>query len=295
MAALLAVGAGALLAPLPLACTGQSSFVIPPVDAGPVSTRYEAPCAAWATAVCAREQQCPWYSDYQWDSPAQCLERSTLICEVVASDPNVVFDEQQMLACQYPTDCTVLVRDLPIDCLPPGRSPDGATCVFHEACQSGECLEVEGQSGPCGTCQSARSSCAAGCPTGDVCGGVAADGGMLCVPVNALGAPCRVPGDCEFYCSFQAADSGDGFGVCVGLATQGEACGDGVPPGDPTGRPGPPCAGTNLTCDDTNHCTAIPPAPDGEVCDDSQGLGCLPPAQCFGQRCLYPSLAYCPK
>lgn len=304
MAAWLAVGvaAGGLFLSLSMACSGQSSFVIPPVDAGLISTQHEGPCAAWAAAACAREEQCPWYSDYQWESPAECLARSTLVCEVVASDPNVVFDEQKMLACTYSTDCTVLVRDLPIDCLPPGRSRNGATCVFHEACQSGLCIEEDFQPSPCGTCLAARASCGPGCPPGEVCAGVATDGGALCLAVKPLGAPCRIPADCEFYCSF-ATDAGSGgagtgaagTGACVALATLGEDCGDGVLPGDPTGRAGPPCAGTNLTCDETNHCTAVLPAPDGEVCDYGQGLGCLPPAQCVGNRCLYPSLAYCPK
>ena len=236
----------------------------------------------------------------------------------MASDPHVVFDVERMMACQYPTDCSVHVRNLPLDCLPPGRSPPGARCVFHEACASGEC---DGLVGSCGTCAAPSAAC--DCAPNQVCTGFDADGAARCETLAPIGAACTIPGSCVSYCSFAAGVPG----TCVALAALGEPCGDGV--GASPGRAGPPCASSSQYCDATLHCSpivgasygaecgvvpgdggalmecsgygtcdptsfvCISPAPDGEVCDETQGLGCLPPADCISNRCLYPSLSNC--
>jgi hypothetical protein len=291
-----------------LACTGQTSFYLPAVDAGAVDTNAALACSAWARAVCAREGLCRGTDPVEWTSAEQCVGRSTLLCEVVATDPSVDFDAQALTNCAYSMDCTVAVRDLPIDCLPPGRTPPGVPCVFHEACT-------------CGTCAAAPPPC--GCPGSQLCVGVAFDGGALCADAAAVGSGCLFPAQCtQSYCDLSAA----GHGTCVPFAAQGEACGDG--PGSPVGRQGIPCAGVDAYCDSTLKCsliegvgymepcgappdggpflacagygtcdpsssTCIEPSPDGEVCDESQGLGCMPPAECIDDRCLYPSLSYC--
>ena len=248
----------------------------------------------------------------------QCLARSTLICEVVATDPDVVFDAERISTCRYSTDCSTFARDLPVDCLAPGRSPPGAACVFHEACASSLCFTT---SGICGICAALPLPC--GCSSSQVCAGRGPDGGAICDDASATGGTCMAQIECtDSYCSLGS----DGRGTCIPFAGLGEVCGDGE--GAAPGREGTPCAGANTYCDTTLHCspiegvdytdlcgtpadggpylecagygtcdpssnTCIEPAPDGDVCDETQGLGCLPPAECIADRCLFPSVAYC--
>jgi hypothetical protein len=307
-----------------MGCTGQSSFDLPAIDAGRVDTQDKGPCSAWAAAVCAREMSClgdpeaiQWTDLSEFDLP-QCVARTTLICEVVATDPNVSFDAQKLSQCTYPSDCTVPERDLPVDCLSPGRSPPGATCVFHEACTTGVC---DTTSSICGTCAAPRVPCA--CAAGQVCAGIGLDGGPVCDPVSEVGGSCTTTIECEH--SYCLIDTPDGKGTCVVLVALGGLCGDGE--GASPGREGTPCAGDDAYCDLTLHCspiegvpsgvcgapddggpliecsgfgacdpttgTCLQPAPDGQICDETQGLGCMAPAQCIANRCLYPSLAYC--
>lgn len=316
----LAAAAGACAV---LACTGESSFYLPAVDAGHVDTQYAAPCGAWATAVCTREMNCPGDPDaLEWTDltrfdMSECTARSTLTCEVVAGDPNVSFDAETIGACTYPADCTVTVRDLPIDCLSPGRAPPGAACVFHESCSSGFCQTT---SSICGRCLPPQVPCP--CAAGQVCAGEGLDGGVICDTVSQLGGPCTSPVECpDAYC----APDEDGGRRCVALVGLGGRCGDGE--GAAPGREGIPCAGTDTYCDSSLHCspiegvfqgqcgasadggallectefgacdpttdTCLQAAPDGQVCDTTQGLGCMEPAECIANRCLYPSLAYC--
>jgi hypothetical protein len=306
-----------------LACTGESSFYLPAIDAGPVDTQYAAPCGAWATAVCTREKNCPgdpdalqWTDLTQFDMP-QCTARSTLICEVVATDPNVSFDAEKIGTCTYSADCTVFARDLPVDCLPPGRAPPGSACVFHESCTSGIC-DTSGSL--CGTCSPLPTPCP--CDAGQVCAGIGLDGGAICDTVSQVGGRCTSQVECpDAYCAL-GPDAGD---RCVALVGLGGRCGDGEGAGP--GREGTPCAGTDTYCDYSLHCspiegvpagqcgapadggallecsgfgqcdpttlTCLQPAPDGRLCDETQGLGCMLPAECIADRCLYPTLAYC--
>jgi len=309
-------GAGALalaaaLCPALLAagCDGESSFAIPFVDAGAPGDRNAAVCAAWAEGLCAHENACSFL--LTWTDPAQCVQRETLRCELIASDRDVAFDPTRVTACSEPDagDCSVPYGSL---CLDQGRGKVGAPCVWDDGCESGACDygfdPVTGDPAACGTCQ--LEPCGGACPSGQECI-LSDDAGAICGTVAGPGDPCTRPDNCTgfYYC---AAD-----GTCAPDAELGDPCGEGSPP----------CAGGNLYCDGTQHCSVImaapygaacgivgsdtyvcagsgtcdptsgeclPPAPDGDVCDDSQGLGCLPPARCILNHCVFPSFALCP-
>jgi hypothetical protein len=47
------------------------------------------------------------------------------------------------------------------------------------------------------------------------------------------------------------------------------------------------------TCNPLGTSVCIPPAADGELCDDRQGLSCLPPARCTANHCIFPTVAWC--
>ncbi len=287
-------------------CDGESSFSIPPADAGAPASRYQAACAAWARGFCAFQEACPAY--YILWSDGQCIPRRTLQCEVVASDPNVAFDPAAAAGCAEPEAgaCGAIGGSL---CVGPGRAPVGTPCLVGDACQTGNCeytYDVYGVGSACGTC--APPPCGGACPRGEVCG-FAGDGGVACLRVASVGEPCSMPFDCEtFYCA--------PTGRCGQLAQLGETCGEGAT--------GPPCASPDTFCDSTKHCrkyllagygqpcastatdqyvctglgtcdenVCIPPSGDGAFCDDAQGLGCLFPARCISHRCMFPSLAAC--
>jgi hypothetical protein len=297
-ALVLGIGVGALAG-----CDGETSFVIASVEAGTPDARYEAACAAWAQSLCALD------CTPVWTDRAQCVARETLQCELIASDPDVPFDPVKVAACPEPATCDGNVGSF---CLPPGRAAEGAPCLWGEGCRSGFCAHgidpTTGQLTDCGACQ--RPPCGGSCSSGQRCE-VAADGGSACKTLAPEGQPCTLPIDCaSFYCA--------PAGLCAPAATFGKACGDGVA--------APPCAG-DLYCDGTQHCQryytagygapcgvvkaktfvcsgfgtcdstdglCLPPASDGDVCDDSQQLGCIAPARCVGHRCLLPSCAVLP-
>jgi hypothetical protein len=296
------------LAPAGAGCDGETSFVIPPADAGAPGARYAGACAAWARGFCALQAACPAY--YVLWNEGQCVPRLTLECEIVASDPHVPFDPGLVASCPEPDagSCAVPGGDL---CLPPGRAPLGAPCLAGAACETGRCeyaYDTSGQPSLCGTC--APLPCGGSCPGGQLCS-LASDGGASCVRVAAEGESCSVAADCAtFYCA--------STGTCGPQALPAERCGDGAT--------GPPCAGPDTFCDASGRCrrylpagygercapsggdayrctgfgtcdyasdACIPPAADGQFCDDTQGLNCLVPARCIAHRCLFPSLARC--
>jgi hypothetical protein len=287
---------------------GQWSFSIAPGDAGAPDARYEAACSAWANAYCAFQASCP--DDFIAWNPGQCAQRMTLACEILAADPDVAFDPQGTASCPEPEAgaCNELAGGL---CLGPGRAPRGAPCLFSAACESGDCQFVydpEGNRSACGAC--VPLPCGGSCPAGQLCD-VQVDGGSACVAVASLGQACTSGSDCaSFYCT--------PAGTCGAAALAGQACSNdptGAPCADPndfcdatgTCRPfdargyGEPCApdGLNLyectglgTCDLVDN-VCIPPAGDGEFCDDSQGLNCVIPALCISNVCTFPSAASC--
>jgi hypothetical protein len=320
--AALVIGAAALEF---AACTGEASFTLPAVDAGVPSTRYEAVCTAWARRACAPGEACPRTFIAGWENDDQCVARETLACELQADDPEVPFDPATVDACTFAAGCPggAVVHDAPYSstlCLPPGKAPMGAPCVWNSACESGACLypyASDGSIAACGTCQSPlRCSCA----SNQEC--VFYPDHATCVTLPDAGEKCGAP---LYACNdSQCVTSGDGeHGTCQAL------------PGASLGMPctadltGPQCVSTasSVYCDVTGHCQAYvaarygepcvvgnggegnvcvgggwcdsdstrvcqPPAPDGEPCEDDV-LPCLPPARCLQGACVFPSLATC--
>ena len=265
----------------------------------------------WAQAYCARADAC-----VARRSPGSTRRNAppredVLRCELLSTDPDVAFDATEVATCPEPDagDCSAPFGSL---CLGPGRAPIGANCFSSEACQSDDCeYSIDPSTGEfslCGTC--VEAPCNGGCPSAQRCNAVA-DGGPSCVPIGGPGDPCSSALDCEdqYYCGPSA--------TCAPVAQMGEACSNAAA--------GPPCD-VNAYCDATQHCHAylsasygadcglvgndtylcigsgtcdptdgqcLPPASDGDVCDDSQGLGCLPPARCTLNRCVFPSFAVC--
>jgi hypothetical protein len=203
-------------------------------------------------------------------------------------------------------------------CLPPGSTPLGASCVWPAACATGDCSPpvtsgFQSHASVCGRCTE-RVSCAPPCAADQQC--LSGDGGTRCVHVPVAGE------ECDHFCHNALCSIGPNAtrGICVPLASLGEACG--VGPDDPR------CAGADSYCDATGHCQSstlavygapcgyldggayaqctgygrcdslesgmcVPPAPDGALCDPEQGLICLTPAACISHHCLYPSIRYC--
>jgi hypothetical protein len=307
-------------------CTGEASFELPSVDAGAPSARYESVCAAWAKRECAYEDTCTVSLLSRWEDDDQCVERNTLSCELQAGDPDVSFDPSLVGSCTFPPDCSgaIGVSSAPYSptlCLPPGKAPRDAPCVWDSACQSGECQYTygfDGEEATCGTCQP-PASC--GCTLGQVCV-EGFDGGLSCVTPPDAGEACGKP---NFLCNgsvcVPTGSGQDGTCEVVPEAGIGMPCSKDVT--------GPECASaTSLVyCDATDHCRASaaadygdactlstggegnvcvgagwcdadntgicqPPVPDGEPCD-GQALPCLPPARCFEGECVFPSLSTC--
>jgi hypothetical protein len=272
-------------------CTGESSFALPLWDAGAPDSRYEGPCSAWAKTECAYEDGCPSSIGGRWADDAQCLQRETLQCELEAADPDVRFDPVAVATCVYPTDCTSPTPGL---CLPAGRAGDRAACQWNEACAGGLCLFsfVYDAATVCGACF-APPSCSVPCDAGAACErGV--DGGDRCVmlppamPVASLGQscgsdagdpPCFDP-DVELFC--------DDTEHCRAYqpASYGQQCGQ-------------TDSGATYLCEAYGSCASIgtliceAPAADGALCDDQQGLSCLPPARCQMNHCAFPNLSWC--
>ena len=302
------------------ACTGEKTFVLPSVDAGAPSGRYDAVCAAWARRECAYTHACDPGIIAGWDVDDQCIARETLSCELEANNPDVPFDPALVAACTFPSDCSVptgtTAANSPYLCLAPGKAPAGAPCVSRNACQSGLCLTNDGSRLACGTC---HPPIHCGCARNQQCMVTGDD--AKCFDVPDAGEACGPP---LFACNgSECVDPGNDGGICqtlpeVGL---GASC-TAEPPGPQCFSPG---AGL-LYCDHTDHCSAYrsagygqpcttargaegtlcggagwcdsasgvcqPPAADGAPCDPL-ALPCLPPAMCLGGHCVFPTLATC--
>ena len=258
-------------------------------DAGAPDSRYEGVCTAWAKTDCAYRDRCPSRISIRWETDAQCLARETLQCELEGADPDVNFDPMAVAGCAYPADCQSPVPGLRV-CLSPGKAADRAPCQWNEACASGICLLPAPDEPPgCGVCFTPRP-CTITCDGGETCE-IDVDGGERCVTLPT-----------------------------VASASLGEACG--------ADAGGPVCFDPNVEvyCDETQHCRAfqpasygqscaetdagaafwcegfgtcalldtflcVAPAADGALCDDRQGLSCLPPARCQANHCTFPNLS----
>lgn len=306
-------------------CTGEESFVLPAVDAGVPSRRYETVCAAWARRACAPGDACPVTFLEGWEDDAQCVARQTLVCELQAADPEVRFDPAAVDTCTFDADCpggAALLEqpESPSLCLPPGRAPLGAPCVWNNGCESGACLypvTPDGVPAPCGTCQ-APLQCS--CGSNQEC--VVYPDHVMCLTLPDPGDKCGPPWYACNNSQCIVSEEGEN-GVCKQLpaASLGMPC--------TSDLTGPQCVSTasSVFCDLTGHCRAYvaagygqpclvgnggegnacvgagwcdmqttgtcqPPAPDGEPCED-EVLPCLPPARCLQGSCIFPSLATC--
>jgi hypothetical protein len=308
------------------ACNGDWSFNLPVLEGSP-ATQYSSACAAWARSFCQYQYLCdlPYFS---WESVDQCAARQTLSCELIAADPNVVFDEERISHCTFPDDCTT---PMPV-CWGVGRAPGGSPCLWPEECQSGICGDSDPaeSSQVCGVCGAEPGQpCASPSDCfSDSC--VASPGGgQVCAPYARLGEPCG-PGlpscfqpDLELTCSSYVGEGG----LCLEFRSFGQPCDSSVLcPSGPcpasaearcpaAGKSGDPCGYGVSLCGDGLSCTTLGDAQAG-VCteldggltpllsaygaacsmneDNCQGFGscvaaCSPPAQDGGFCCLPPA------
>ena len=297
-------------------CTGESAFALPTWDAGLPSSEYASVCASWAAQVCAYQANCVAQLTFQWTDLAQCEARTQIDCELRAADPAVVFDPTAVANCRYPTDCSAPIPGL---CLRPGRTALGGTCQWDEACASGVCGVQDVST--CGTCVEGIA-CSLSCPADQTCA-PDADGGSSCIVPPSVGEACA---SAFYICGAGAIcqlNGNGGSGVCIPTALEGEACSE--------TSDGPVCFDPrqSLFCDGSQHCrvvlpasygqpcgpeddggevyacvgwasceyadtpVCVPPAGDGALCDAQQGLVCLPPARCLGNKCVFPSESLC--
>ena len=251
-------------------------------------------------------------------------QRETLACELEANDPDVAFDPSVVDTCTFPADCSTALGTgsagtSPPLCLPPGKAPNGAPCVWSQACQSGNCTytyDLNNVKSACGRCE---TPVPCPCPVGQEC--VVDDGGPTCATEPNVGEACGAP---LFSCLDSECVMADGAssGTCENRHRRPRRAllqsldRTGVPGLDPefcdstshcrayeAADYGQPCAGTlgaegalcigGGKCDYADTQICVPPAPDGVPCDEAQGLTCLPPARCLSHACVFPSLATC--
>ena len=305
------------------ACTGEKSFVIPLLDAGAPGGRFRDVCNAWALRECAYADRCGLAQFDRWEDDAQCIARETLACELQADDPEVPFDPALVAACMPPADCSVPFVPVSADsesslCLPAGKAPNAAPCVWGSGCQSGSCISNSTADGPgaCGTCAPVIRC---GCTSNQRC--MVSGAEPKCFDLPDAGEACGAP---LFACNASTCvASSDVAGTCQVLpeAEAGAACS--------TSPAGPDCSSgaVPLYCDATGHCATYVPATYGKPCTgdsggegsvcvgagwcDAMGSGtcrapaadgepchqlappCLPPARCLGAACVFPTIAAC--
>jgi hypothetical protein len=304
---------------------GESSFPLPTVDAGAPDARYAAVCAQWADRSCAYEERCQRDLFRRWLDHGQCVQRETLVCELQAEDPDVPFDPAAVGACTFPSSCMIDPGaggppSSPHLCLPPGRAPDGAACIWDSGCRSGSCVysyDIYGIASTCGRC-AAFDRC--DCADGSIC--VYLDGGISCILLPGVGEPCGPPiYACKASSCIPVGEGPNGTCTSIPQAGLGEPCSS-APRGPACSDPdlslycdltqhcsayqaagyGDPCAGPagegrlcagDGTCDFSRSGVCLPPSPDSEPCDESQGLRCLPPARCLDNACVFPASERC--
>ena len=308
-----------VLAALASGCDGESSFAIPPWDAGAPPAQYADACSKWAESLCSYADRCG-TSIFARQPHTQCVERYVLTCELVASDPNVPFDPDAVSSCLFPSDCSTPDPSVGRACLQPGTAPVGAACVRSIDCQTLYCERTfDENTGVAATCGVCAKLCDPPCVGTQSCLSQP-DGGFACVDIPTIGQACGdpVPLCTNAYCRGFTPQSA---GLCVPWAKLGEACNsDGTTAplcGDPdtycdsttqrcqsfeAASYGQSCVPTDTaefecsgygTCDSPQTGLCVPPAPDGAICDVTQGLRCLPPALCIASHCLLPTLADC--
>jgi hypothetical protein len=284
-----------------------------PCPSEPPSTRNQDACAAWAQSECKWKALCG--LPFPWVSGEQCVTRETLRCELLAADPGVSFDEEGIRGCQFPRDCTTP----PPVCWPQGRTPVGQPCLWNEACHSEHCIGVGSvRLGICGLCL-----CDVQCSPGQECQ-IDSSGGT-CVPLpRGPGESCAWSTDCQSgQCITNCFN-----GRCIADFQGPFHCAPFGQLNDPCGLNDTPKCDPDLACDANRRCNAIPaqcsmstdsitgvdggvllphcdgfakcnmstgacepPANDGQPCDADHG--CVPPAACVANHCIFPTLADC--
>jgi hypothetical protein len=206
------------------ACNGDSRFNLPVEPASPDINDATA-CTAWAKSFCAYQELCDYFV---WENVDQCVAREVLSCELIAADPDVIFDEERVSGCKYPEDCESAIPQ----CWGTGRSPAGSPCLWDQACQSGGCLGSDPSASTtiCGVCGGELGqpcASASGCFSNS-CGafGTAQPGQEVCGPFAKLGDAC---GEGMPFCgpSLACSDPGEGAFRCVAptpYALPGQPC-----------------------------------------------------------------------
>jgi hypothetical protein len=256
-------------------------------------------------------------------SSGKTTPSETLACELQGDDPDVPFDPALVAACTLPADCSAPFGVVAVSigsalCLPAGKAPNGAPCVWSSGCQSGVCFyEFIGDGQPaCGICKAPvrcnctphqecvvtgdKTKCVALPDAGEACGAplfackdskcvASGDDGGTCqtVPQGGAGAPCTnspAGPDCLFSPTPLYCDHTDHCSPYL-PAAYGQPC------TTSTGDQGNVCVGAGW-CDSTGSGNCQPPAPDGEPCQAGEPT-CLPPARCLAGACIFPTHATC--
>ena len=279
-------------------CSGEESFALPPPALLAPSTRYQGACRAWAVANCVYQERCP-DPLLRWESTPQCIERTTLSCELMTSDPGVSFSEDLLRGCTFPIDCAAP----PPNCWLQGTTAAGKSCLWDEACHSGRCFGGASALGICGYCV-----CDMPCPSGQECR-LTPSGSKCLHSMIAPGKPCISSNECQSGACLQAAD---GVVACAFYSQSGDPCADGKPLCDPSAIcvngvcqvtdwvgfgdrcDWDPAFPTGARCSGFGSCLdggCVPPAGDGMPCN--QGADCAWPAECIDNQCVFPSVADC--
>jgi hypothetical protein len=322
---------GFLLALALVRCQGESSFVLAPIDAGLPDPRYEAVCAAWARSRCAcnvsfwvdtaqciaRETiTCELLADdpnvpFDAAQVAACAEPDGGCFE--GYDEYCIGPGRGRLGetCMRDEACESGYCALGFDPTSGAASPCGTCQLFpcKDGCPIGmSCVIKADGTGMCvGAVGGPGTPCASpnDCDVYSYCGPTG-----VCMKLPTIGQPCGrlamgLPcGGPNLYCDDTGSPGRTPSNTCLeyssGFAGYGHPCGL-VPDTSPDASAGAMeetiCQGAaacNLTGGgDHPSGICLAPAADGALCDDNQELGCLPPAQCIGNRCLFPSMSLC--
>jgi hypothetical protein len=208
----------------------------------------------------------------------------------------------------------LLGHNLPAACQPvPGTLATGKACSDSSQCTTAFCNIAGGQA--CGACAAppiAGATCVSddGCPAGAVCkGGTSA--ARTCVVPAATGAACGDTQPCRatVVCRAGVCSAPDGVGAActVGGGTCNGLAGIYCPAAATCAQaglaaPGGTCGvvdGGITVCSTSAQCTSalggscLAAAADGQLCDTTNGPGCMPPAVCQNGVCTLPDSNSC--
>lgn len=243
---------GALLLWSPLlllfACVGDDPAPqAPEADAG---SAFTAACTTLAENLCGRFEEC---TAPELFSSLDCVTAARDDCVRGAESPAATIADSDLAACgsRYAELTCAELYALELRCeLPPGTKENGQSCVAHTDCKSAFCV-YGGES--CGTC---AVQPAEGAPCINFqCGPVRSCRDEVCITPKTTGASCVESRECSGAYSCVK-------GVCTApLDGEGESC-------DPNGLELPTCNLQRLVycAPDTNRCTAIAVAANGEPC-----------------------------